>query len=561
MRRGLAIVFLTAAASSAAVAFFVVATAPPAAIALEGPIPETVAFGAYHVHSSRSDGTGTVEAIARAAAGAGLQFVVLTDHGDATTPPRPPAYVDGVLCIDAVEINTHDGHLVALNLPGAAPYPLAGDARDVIDDLHRLGATAIAAHPDSPAPSLRWRGGASFDGLEWINADAEWRDNSTRELLAATARSLVRGPEAIATLFERPRFTLQRWDAALRSRRIVGLAALDAHARLGADAEEMPGVAVAWPSYGTLFRTLAQAVILDAPLSGDAAGDARAILASLTAGRTFSIVRAIGGPASLEAVAEQAGARAGIGEALAHWDPTAPTRLRAGVPQAPDARLTLSVSGQIVAGGQGSLDVIRPLTPGAYRVEAFLPGSTVPWIVANPIYLGMPEAPEDGDALPMRPDIDDAVRLDADGPWSIERDDRSSATIAVEPSALRFDFSLAGGPAAGQYAAIASPVPADVGVDRIAFTARASRPMRVSVQVRLPGADAERWRRSVYLDEIPRDIVIRLADMERATRRPSSLRPIVARIQSLLIVVDTLNTAPDTSGTVWLRDVLLGVER
>src|SRR4051794_28091353 len=36
--------------------------------------------GAYHVHSTRSDGQGTPEQIAHAAKKAGLQFVVLTDH-------------------------------------------------------------------------------------------------------------------------------------------------------------------------------------------------------------------------------------------------------------------------------------------------------------------------------------------------------------------------------------------------------------------------------------------------------------------------------------------------
>ena len=50
-----------------------------------------VVKGAYHVHSERSDGTGTSDDIAAAAARAGLQFVILTDHGNGTRPPQPPA--------------------------------------------------------------------------------------------------------------------------------------------------------------------------------------------------------------------------------------------------------------------------------------------------------------------------------------------------------------------------------------------------------------------------------------------------------------------------------------
>jgi hypothetical protein len=38
-------------------------------------------------------------------------------------------------------------------------------------------------------------------------------------------------------------------------------------------------------------------------------------------------------------------------------------------------------------------------------------------------------------------------------------------------------------------------------------------------------------------------------------------RPIVTPIQSLLVVVDTVNTAPGSSGTLWLSNVALGIDR
>ena len=54
------------------------------AVTLSARVPAAVAFGGYHIHSVRSDGTGTVDDIAAAASRAGLQFLLLTDHGDAT---------------------------------------------------------------------------------------------------------------------------------------------------------------------------------------------------------------------------------------------------------------------------------------------------------------------------------------------------------------------------------------------------------------------------------------------------------------------------------------------
>src|SRR4029077_13390979 len=68
-----------------------------------GDIAARTVAGAYHVHTTRSDGHGDRDAVAHAAARAGLKFVILTDHGDGTRPPDPPSYIDGVLCLDAVE--------------------------------------------------------------------------------------------------------------------------------------------------------------------------------------------------------------------------------------------------------------------------------------------------------------------------------------------------------------------------------------------------------------------------------------------------------------------------
>jgi hypothetical protein len=149
---------IATAAALAAVNFFLLVTLPPGARPVSSPDTElarrTVA-GAYHIHTTRSDGAGDRAAVAAAARRAGLQFVIITDHGDATRIPDAPAYVDGVLCIDGVEVSTNGGHYVALAL-AAAPYPLGGEPAAVIEDVTRLGGFGFAAHPDSARPELSW---------------------------------------------------------------------------------------------------------------------------------------------------------------------------------------------------------------------------------------------------------------------------------------------------------------------------------------------------------------------------------------------------------------------
>jgi len=122
---------MTTAALVAAVVVYTGFSLPPAPLSLPPAFDDGTVPGILHVHTNRSDGRSSPETVAAIAARAGLRFVVFTDHGVATRMPEPPAYLSGVLCLDAVEISTNGGHYIAIGMP-ASPYPLAGEARDVV---------------------------------------------------------------------------------------------------------------------------------------------------------------------------------------------------------------------------------------------------------------------------------------------------------------------------------------------------------------------------------------------------------------------------------------------
>jgi hypothetical protein len=304
-----------------------------------------------------------------------------------------------------------------------------------------------------------------------------------------------------------------------------------------------------------MFAAMAQGVMLEAPLSGQPAVDGRAVLSALEAGRTFSIVHALARPAALEftassgsgEVATMGGRLEGVG---------APVVFRAAVPQAPGVRIVLIHRGQTVASGRGRVEFSGPSSPGAYRVEAEFPNAAVPWIVSNPIYIGArPQAVPAERELPRS----QVVVLAADDRWTVERDGQSTAAVTIADDGLEFEFGLGGGAASGQYAAMVAPVESDEGFDRVRFTAIADRPMRLSLQLRLPGGqDGLRWRKSVYVDDQPATITVRVEDLE-PVGGTSSQQPIVARIRSILFVVDTVNTLPGTDGSIRISDVELGV--
>lgn len=512
------------------------ATLPPARTLLAVAQMDGIAIGAYHVHTDRSDGSGSIDDVARAAASAGLQFVILTDHGAGATAPEPPSYRHGVLMIDGVEISTRDGHVVALGLQQASPYPLGGEARDVIEDVARQGGWTVAAHPDSPKPDLRWRGPAT-DAIEWINADSEWRDDHRPlRLVQAASHYLVRSPETIASLFARPEASLRRWDRWARTRPVTGLAAVDAHARIGLDEQREPRASrtlLARPSYTDMFRTLVQAVWLDAPLTGEARRDAEAILVALRSGRTYSAITAIAAPAVLRVTSTS-------------------TQMRAEVSGAPQAVVSVWHQGREVAASPGTVSV--PLaSEGLYRIEARWPGVEVPWIVAAPVFV--PSARIDPPAQPQSL-AGESLVLRPDSGWTTEHHRATTAaqTVTGPATAFTFSFAPAGG---GQFGALVHPLDPAQAFEEVRFTVRADRPRRFSVQVRMPGpGEGERWVRSIYADETPRDVRVRLEEFEPADR-PTTRRPIVARLESLLFVVDEPHTVRGSSGRLELSAVSL----
>ena len=80
--------------------------------------------------------------------------------------------------------------------------------------------------------------------------------------------------------------------------------------------------------------------------------------------------------------------------------------------------------------------------------------------------------------------------------------------------------------------------------------------MRLSAQLRASAARGEeRWVQSFYASPSLAAIDLRFADFRPAG--PGSARPPLGQIDSLLLVVDTVNTTPGTTGTIAIPDLWL----
>ena len=261
-------------------------------------------------------------------------------------------------------------------------------------------------------------------------------------------------------------------------------------------------------------------------------------------------------PAALEFSAKSGGQTAREGELLS------PT----GGPVTFNARANAATGGVIVLRKDGRILTQHPLPQlqfeadggeGAYRLEVYLSNSPgqppVPWIVSNPIYV-RPSSWAQPAALPQ-PKASDAWSIQG-GPWHAEKDAGSTAQVtATSPqSPVDFVYRLAGGGKTGQYAALAvSAGNALRGHAWLAFRARASHPMRISVQARRP-APGERWQRSIYLDTQERDVVVPFHEMSPVgTASTFTFDP--AQIDTVLFVVDTTNSLPGSEGSFRLSNL------
>ncbi len=330
-------------------------------------LPPGEIHGSYHVHTRWSDGRGTLDQVVAAAKGAGLQFLVVTDHN--VLRPEDAGYRDGILVIEATEASSSLGHIVALGVSRA----LTPEEREqgTFEAIRALGGQPIVAHPFQPRrPFLGWSR-QDWDGFEVVSADTHWGSTLAHHrywLLGLAALAYPWDPAQSALAFaDYPEKELERYDLA---------------ARTGAP-EEPPrpahplfcsNDAHGWPSYRATFEAFSMHLPLT--LTGNAAQDSKAVLDRLLDGSAYCV---------FDGVAPAQGVKLALtpqGDAL---------ELNVGTPEPGRGRYVLVRDGvregdfQTTATG-GRFACRGPCVRRAfYRVEGFWEGR--PWIFTNPVWI------------------------------------------------------------------------------------------------------------------------------------------------------------------------------
>jgi hypothetical protein len=530
---------------------------------------EPRAAGVVHVHTTLSDGGGTPEEVVAAAQRAGLDFLALTDH-NLVAPKALEGYHDRLLVLVGTEVSTTAGHVLGLGVR-APGYRFSGDVEDAFDDIRDLGGVAFVAHPTSPVPAFAW---TAWDapgpwGMELLNGDSQWREAGVLRLLRTALLYGLNPRYALLSSLSPPSAALARWDGLLARRDVAGIVGADAHSRVVL----RRSTAVRFPSYDALFALARNHVLLREARSGDAQRDGAAIVDALAHGRSYMGLDALAPADGFSFLAEADGRRFTMGDTV----PSA-TRLtfHAGGRMPRGARLRLLRDGVAVAAAEGTL-VATPSGPGAYRVEARLPGYEVPWILSNPIYLydsATAAARARAAAWPApSPAPSPAVLLDGfEGPTSFAAEFDPSSSMRREvldghagpdgSTAARMEFRL-GVPSAAQpytWCALVSRQARDLtGRTGLVFSVRGDGVHRLWVQVRdanPASADegTEWWFASVRTSREWRRVAFPFARL-RSLNKNSDGRLDLDRVRGIAFVIDAGAMPPGSSGSVWIDEV------
>jgi hypothetical protein len=335
-----------------------------------------------HLHSTYSDGTGTVPEIARAARRAKADVVLLTDHDTlAARDSCEEGWYGDVLLLVGTEVSPRRrNHYLAFDID--RPIDHDGlDAAGICRAVGEAGGFGFAAHPFSRG-SDRFRQRASgmpFEGLdcEALHGVELWSFvNDTGEAVASIPDLLRFVATPARVLDHPPERNMRIWDELCRTRRVVAIGGLDAHQfgkRIG------PFVPLRVMSYSRSFRFIRTHVLCAEAPTGELEHDREQVYDALRSGRCYIAV---------DSVAPAKGFRFEADDLpMGGEGPAGRRALRARVPL--PARLRLLRDGAEVASTQGHVLEQEVEEPGVYRVEAHRPakGRERTWILSNPIYL------------------------------------------------------------------------------------------------------------------------------------------------------------------------------
>ena len=337
-----------------------------------------------HLHSTHSDGTGTVAEIARAAGRSQVDVVLLTDHDTlAAKRAGEERWYGSVLVLVGEEVSpVGENHYLAFGLDEHVRHH-GLSAAQICEAVRERGGFGFAAHPWSRGSERFKRAGTGmpFRDLEAADGVELWSlvtDTAEKLRGIPSALGFVAAPERAVD--HPPQRNLREWERLCAKRRVPAIGGLDAHQfgkRIG------PVVPLRLMSYKRSFRLLRTHVLCEQTLRGELEHDRDQVFSALREGRCYLAFDALAPARGFRFWAQGPEGDVPMGAEV----PAGRFSLHAVLP-AP-ARMRLLRDGEEIAAREAPALVVDVDEPGVYRVEARLErhGRERTWVLSNPVYL------------------------------------------------------------------------------------------------------------------------------------------------------------------------------
>ncbi|HHL72814.1 MAG TPA: hypothetical protein ENJ29_09900 [Bacteroidetes bacterium] len=345
--------------------------------------------GAVHIHSRHSDGSGWLSRIQQAARNTGLDFILLTDHNDTVLADSVSGSTEPVMLAGA-ELSLQAGHLLLYGGPrvrdGFREQDFGGQ-QALLDSMEQNSGFAIVAHPFHP--KISWKDSISrrIAGIEVINADVEWRNDSPLKLLRAIF-ALPFYDHAMNSLLDMPHKELALLDSLSQRQPVAAIGSVDAHARI----KLSKTMFWRFPSYEKNFRLVQTALVVP----DSSTGDSTAVVEALKRGNTIAGYAAFGDLRQISIWLDSTDGPLPPGSVAT---PGEGPVLRVQTPAGYAVSVRLYQNG-IRIRESNSNDIRWPVEkPGVYRVVVlqlrrqfpFLSRSEIAWAFSSPFYMHSPE--------------------------------------------------------------------------------------------------------------------------------------------------------------------------
>lgn len=339
-----------------------------------------------HIHTTFSDGTGTIEEVIAAGQKAGLDLLLINDHDTLKAKDFGyEGYHGKLLVLVGAEFSGPHNHFLSYGLNRMPDYDWQ-NPQEFINETANAKGVGIIAHPFEIGSPMHESGHAytwedwqveGFHGLCLWNYSSAWKSKVTN-----LPNGLWRYFFRAATLPGPVQETLEKWDELGKSRRVAGVGGSDAHAT----------IIGFWPlkikifSYKYLFKAVNTHILLPGPLSGSLEPDKAMVYEALRSGSCFIGHDRLADTRGFDFRLEKNNAN-GISqgcEAKFHPGDNLVWNLPKRVP------VRVLKDGQPVLTMVTDKGGLKVSGPGVYRVEAFHPAlffGLRPWIFSNPIYL------------------------------------------------------------------------------------------------------------------------------------------------------------------------------